>query len=97
MQDKDVEAFAKELSEIKKPNSKQKVKRVCPICSGERLKKEKVIFNNQELNIEIREELGRMVIQIFNQEDEEIYKSSFPIKYCPCCGRKVKDKYKKSK
>ena len=94
MSNEEVEEFAKELEKPKK-EPKQKIKWVCPFCSGNKLKKEKILFNDEELTLEIKEDLGLILVVMYNNEDEQIYESTFPIKYCPVCGRKIKEKYRK--
>lgn len=89
--DKDLE---NELENAKK-EPKKKIKWICPICDGDNLKKQKVIVESDNTFISVTEELGELIITITNENNEIIKQSKFPIKYCPWCGRKIREKYRK--
>lgn len=76
---------------------KKKIKWVCPVCSGEELLKQKVIYKAEAgLGVEVTTELGELIVQV-SQEEDIVEKTKFPIRYCPWCGRKIREKYKKHK
>lgn len=83
------------LETIKTAKCEKKKKWICPICVGEgHLQKEKIIYKKPYkfegvvgifVNI-IKRELSVKMIE----DDEEVYESTIPIRYCPWCGRKVR-------
>ena len=90
------EKFEEVVEEIKS-SQKVKIKWVCPVCDGEELKKQKVICQSEEdMNIQVTTGLGELYVEVSNNE-EVLEKTKFPIRYCPWCGRKIREKYRKLK
>ena len=52
--------------------------------------------NGFELDVEVTTSIGELEINI-SKEDFTLEQIKFPIRYCPWCGRKVRQAYKKSK
>lgn len=79
----------------KSPKTIKKPRRICPFCKGDDLKKQKVILNKNDLNISVQEDIGELIVTIYDNENTITNQSKFHIKYCPLCGRKVNEKYRK--
>ena len=90
------EDFEEVMGEIKSA-PKTKIKWICPICEGQELKKQKVICQSEDdVEVEVTTGLGELFVEV-SKENEVIEKTKFPIRYCPWCGRKVRERYRKLK
>lgn len=91
-----LEALVQDLREIRK-EPKKRIKWVCPVCSGNKLEKGKITQSfSEELDVEVTTSIGELEIDI-SKEDLMVEQIKFPIRYCPWCGRKVRQTYKKLK
>lgn len=90
------EDFEEVVEEIKS-SPKTKIKWVCPVCEGQELLKQKVICESENLDIQVTTGLGELYVEVSKGNEEIIKKTKFPIRYCPWCGRKVRERYKKLK
>lgn len=91
-----LEALVQDLREIRK-EPKKRIKWVCPVCSGNKLEKGKITQSfSEELDVEVTTSIGELEIDI-SKEDLILEQIKFPIRYCPWCGRKVRQTYKKLK
>ena len=91
-----LEALVQDLRETRK-EPKNHIKWVCPVCSGSKLEKGKITQSfSDELDVEVTTSIGELEINI-SKEDFTLEQIKFPIRYCPWCGRKVRQAYKKSK
>lgn len=94
--EENLEALVEDLREIRN-EPKKKIKWVCPICSGGKLEKGKVTQSfSDELDVEVTTSIGELEISI-SKEDFILEQIKFPIRYCPWCGRKIRQAYKKLK
>lgn len=97
MDDIDANKIEELTKEIKDAPKTKKIKWVCPVCSGMALSRQKVLQQEtNDLSIEITTELSEMIVTVF-KGDIVIEETKFPIKYCPICGRKLKEEYRKLK
>ena len=91
-----LEALVQDLREIRK-EPKKRIKWVCPVCSGNKLEKGKITQSfSEELDVEVTTSIGELEIDI-SKEDLMVEQIKFPIRYCPWCGRKIRQTYKKLK
>jgi rubrerythrin len=91
-----LEALVQDLREIRK-EPKKRIKWVCPVCSGNKLEKGKITQSfSDELDVEVTTSIGELEIDI-SKEDIILEQIKFPIRYCPWCGRKIRQSYKKLK
>lgn len=91
-----LEALVQDLREIRK-EPKKRIKWVCPVCSGNKLEKGKITQSfSEELDVEVTTSIGELEIDI-SKEDLILEQIKFPIRYCPWCGRKIRQTYKKLK
>lgn len=91
-----LEALVQDLREIRK-EPKKRIKWVCPVCSGNKLEKGKITQSfSDELDVEVTTSIGELKIDI-SKEDIILEQIKFPIRYCPWCGRKIRQSYKKLK
>lgn len=92
----ELEALVEELRDIRK-EPKKNIKWVCPICSGAKLEKGKIMQSfSDELDVEVTTSIGELIISIA-KEELILEQIKFPIRYCPWCGRKIRQAYKKNK
>jgi hypothetical protein len=84
-----------EIVEEIKSSPKTKIKWICPVCEGQELRKQKVICESENLDIQVTTGLGELYVEVSNEDEEIIKKTKFPIRYCPWCGRKVRERYRK--
>jgi len=90
------EDFEEVVEEIKS-SPKTKIKWVCPVCEGQELLKQKVICqSDEEMEVQVTTGLGELYVEV-SKGNEVLEKTKFPIRYCPWCGRKIREKYKKLK
>lgn len=76
---------------------KEKIKWTCPICSGSNLSKGKVIeTESYDTTVNVSTTLGELDVSV-SKNNVVLEHVMFPIRYCPWCGRKVKNPYKKTK
>lgn len=91
------EYFEEVVEEIKS-SPKTKIKWVCPVCEGQELLKQKVVCqSDEEMEVQVTTGLGELYVEVSNEDDGILKKIKFPIRYCPWCGRKVREKYRKLK
>lgn len=91
----ELEELVESLKKVEKEPRKNKWE--CPICSGASLSKGKVVSTvDQNLNIDVTTSLGELEISVDDGENilEHI---KYHIRYCPWCGRKVREPYRKRK
>lgn len=95
--DDNLEALVQDLRNVRK-EPKKSIKWVCPICSGSKLEKGKVTQQTSldELSVEVTTSIGELEVEI-SKEDNILEMIKFPIRYCPWCGRKIRQPYKKNK
>lgn len=85
------------LVEFVHNSPKQKIGWTCPICSGSRLGKGKVTqTKSYNMDVEVTTSLGELEITVA-EGDDILEHIKYPIKYCPWCGRKIKEPYRKIK
>ena len=85
-----------DLLEKIRRTDKKVLKWVCPICCGGDLSRQKVLYNtlDDDAEVEVNTALGELMVHVDSEEGEIL--SKFPIRYCPWCGRKIREKLKKS-
>lgn len=91
----ELESLMGKLNEVK-DSPKKRIKWICPVCDGATLNKEKILQSNMDhVDVQVSTGLGELVVEVDNEENV-LKKSTFPIRYCPWCGRKIREKYRKS-
>lgn len=92
-----LEDLVSEIHEIQCNEPKLNIKWACPICSGSRLTKGKVTqTKSYDMDVEVTTSLGELEITVA-EGDAILEHIKYPIRYCPWCGRKIRQVYRKNK